>query len=684
MEKDFCKCEDGYRGGYYTITLDANESCTEVPTVFLTTPEYDSEIMTSYSGEEELKGQIAIKYGYLQFPGRLDRLVMCSLWILLFLFILLVIFKIESIQEAAWRFKSYITSRVEPVILVLVCQIITCAIILNCSGIEFQAPTKIILYMISLISIIGYSEKLRYVRKILDRGWKRVFILFLYLYASFALVGQRIWIYPLTLKVTTAGLFVYVVAAVWFFPVINSVLFYVEMTGKYFFSKTKKMKSWHFTGICILILLVPAAYNLFANNPGISSTDTLNSMITNAKNLYGMYDWHPAFYCMVLRVIQKVWDSTYAVILVQYFFYAYVVTELLLYLRKKGIHESILIAVAIFTGLNAGNYLLINTIWKDIPYTLSIFWVLVLTAKFSIDFEEYKGKWYIYFEFVTAMVGMFFYRKNGMVSFIVIAVSLIVVLRKNVKLISSVVICIALIALIKGPVYSHFQIEDSGRKGMYIGLSQDILGAYYAGGEVAESTLQMINVMTSYNNAEYVYNPTWAYQSYDLDIEPKKFIRNYLDTFIKNPVTMLRAVIDREDAIWDIFKGEDARLGTVNFTETQDGVENWNTFYDKRIYRSLYEYTSIETAYTAKSQWLSAIEWRCGLFTLLGMITLVYLMIQKGFCRYLLIFFPVFGHILSLLLSTGWSDFRYFWPLNLMNMAIILLTPVIKNNGINL
>ena len=85
----------------------------------------------------------------------------------------------------------------------------------------------------------------------------------------------------------------------------------------------------------MLILLVPAAYNLFANNPGISSPDTLNSMITNAKNLYGMYDWHPAFYCMVLRGIQKVWDSTYAVILVQYFFYAYVVTELLLYLRKK-------------------------------------------------------------------------------------------------------------------------------------------------------------------------------------------------------------------------------------------------------------------------------------------------------------------------------------------------------------
>lgn len=39
--------------------------------------------------------------------------------------------------------------------------------------------------------------------------------------------------------------------------------------------------------------------------------------------------------------------------------------------------------------------------------------------------------------------------------------------------------------------------------GMYHGLGLDILGAYYSGGEVFESTLQMINMMIAYNNVEY-------------------------------------------------------------------------------------------------------------------------------------------------------------------------------------
>ena len=59
-------------------------------------------------------------------------------------------------------------------------------------------------------------------------------------------------------------------------------------------------------------------------------------------------------------------------------------------------------AVAIFSGVNAGNFLHLNTIWKDIPYTISLLWVLVILAKLSLDFEQYKGKWSVYMELVIA------------------------------------------------------------------------------------------------------------------------------------------------------------------------------------------------------------------------------------------------------------------------------------------
>ena len=64
---------------------------------------------------------------------------------------------------------------------------------------------------------------------------------------------------------------------------------------------------------------------------------------------------------------------------------------------------------------------------------------------------------------------------------------------------------------------------------------------------------------------------------------------------------------------------------------------------------------------------------------MLGVISVAFVIFRCGAKKYLLILTPVLGQILSLLLSTGWSDFRYFWPLNLMNAALILVVPMIAN-----
>lgn len=667
------------RGKEYKILCSATENCTRIPDLLVVDKSWAPEIRASYSDGKALEGQIAVRYGYLQFPGRKDRLAMCSLWVLLWMAVFAGLYSFGRMAGAIRRGQDYLSQQVKPQVFVAVFEVICCMIITGSSGITFQEPTKVILYLISLIAAFQYPKKSEYIKGLADRPWKKYLLRGLYCYAAFALVGQRIWIYPLTVKLTLAGLFVFLCTVAWFVPVIRSAFYYLEQACSHGFSAARNRKAWQFTALSVLLLLVPATYNLFANNPGISSPDTVGCMVSNAQNLRGMYDWHPAFYCMVLRAIEKIWNSTYAVILVQYFFWAYVMTELLLYLRRKGIRESILVAVALFSGANAGNYVHLNTIWKDIPYTLSLFWSLILVAKLSIDFEEYRKKWYIYLELVIALVGVCLYRKNGIVSFIIVVIPLGLALRKNRKLLAALAASIFLVFMIKGPLYDYYEIKDSGRNGMYIGLGQDILGVYYAGGEVSESTLEMITVMTNYNNAEYSYTPTWSNQSYGLDVDPKDFILGYLDTFVKNPVLMARAVIAREDALWDIYAGQDAALGCVNYTGTMDGVSAWNQNYPGRNYVSLYPVASAATTYTAASQWISAIAWRCGLFMLAGLTAVCFLMVKTGRSgrRYLLITVPGIGHIMSLLLSTGWSDFRYFWPMNLLNMGILLLAIVI-------
>lgn len=671
---------DTEKGKEYTITLNANEECTKVPKVLLA-EDGAGEITGAYQDGKELDQAVAINFGYLRFPGRFDRLSLISLWAFFAMAVWVVLFHFEAIRATIEGAYARAEKAVHPAVLAAVLEVLAGIIIINSSGIEFQAPTKVILYAVSLLSVVKYEDKKKYIKNLADTPVKKVFLYLLYLYAAFALTGQRLLIYPLNIRLNTAGIFVFLTTVFWFVPVVNSLLYFLDVSGKNAFAKNRRLGTLSFVLICMAVLLLPALYNLFANNPGNSSPDTVSCMIGNAQHLYGMYDWHPAFYCMVLRAIQKISNTTYAVIAVQYFFWAYVMLELLLFLRKREMKESVLLGVAVFSGFNAGNFLHLNTIWKDIPYTLSLLWAFVILAKLSIAQEEYKRKWYIYLEFIIAMVGVCLYRKNGMVTFALIAAATAIVFRKRAKILLSLVMAAALVFAIKGPVYDYFEVQDSGRHGMYIGLGQDILGAYYAGGEVSEETLAMITMMTAQNNAEYSYTPTWSNAAYDVDVTPVRFIKCYLDTFIRNPLLMARAVIDREDALWDIFLGKDSSLGCINPHGTMDGSGEWNTYYPKRHYVSLYTGMSAATAYTAGSQWISAIEWRCGLFSLLGLVAVMFVFLKNAEKKYFVLLAPMVGHIMSLLLSTGWSDFRYFWAMNLLNMAFLLIALVLTRFG---
>lgn len=668
-------------GKEYEIHLTSSDTCVEIPQVMISTEQEASpEVLESYSEGSLLNGEIAIQYRYLLSPTFSERLIVSSIWLMIWLILYTIVLNYDWFLSQINFVVRFLSNWAHADSLIIFLEFIGCLIILNCSGIDFQNSTKILFYIISFCAATKISEKRNFVREISNTKAKRVVLCLLYIYAGFALVGQRILIYPLALKIRLAGVVVFAVTVLWFIPVIQTLLYILHWLGTKIFSANRTVNKVQFMALILGLLLVPAIYNLYANNPGISSYDTRSCMIYNAHNLHGMSDWHPAFYCMVLGAILKVWDSTYAVIIMQYFFWSYVFLELLLYLRKKGMKDSFLLTAALFTGINAANFLHLNTIWKDIPYTISLLWVLVLLSKLSFDYEEYKKKWYIYLEMIVALIGVFFYRKNGIVPFIVISVMMITILRKNMKVWFTVLITATVILMIRGPVYDYFEVQSSDGRGRYIGLGQDILGVYYADGELSPNTLSMVNVMTSYNNAGYSYTPTWSNQSYNLNVEPKEFVLNYIDTFIKNPVLMFRAVVAREDAIWNIYAGADSRLGCVNSHGTMDGQTDWNDYYPRRKYNALYTRMAMATDYTANTQWVAAIEWRCGLFTLLGLTVFVYAYMCYGVRKYVIILAPVIGQIFGLMLSTGWSDFRYFWPLNLMNFASILLVLALRED----
>jgi len=668
----------------YTLTIEANENSSDYPSILIGDGVLESTGDWA-AGEKIENGQLAIRYHYASESTSIDRTATVVIWGIVLLLVLSLYYywdKLVSLIQA-W-FQKMMGSK-HSYILLLIFEMLLCYYILTCSGVPFEDLTKVLLMAVSCLSVWNYTDRYTQVKEIFDCAWKKNVRFILYLYAAFAFTGQRIFTYPINIRITLDKVCVYIATVLWVIPVIDSCIYLFMNWKDCLIVEHKKKMSWKLILSMILIMIVPAAIHLYANNPGISSYDTAECMAQYAHNLRGMPDWHPVFYCILLNLILKVWDSTYAVILCQYVFWCYVMISAIVFLRRKGFKDSVCLGIACLLGFNAANFVQMNTIWKDIPYTLSLVLLLLVLAKLILDYDYYKKKWFIYLELLLALSFTCLLRQNGIVPYVLVMVGMLIVLRKNIKIWIAAVLSVIVIIGVKGPVYKALDIEKSGHYGMYIGLSQDILGVYYAGGELDEATLEMIPVMTDYNNAEYLYKPSYATQSYELDVPISDFLGSYIRTFFRNPVFMTRALIDREDFLWNIYEGEDVQYDCIDYEETvenrEEWVDSWLQYYPARKYVSIKPAVTVFTANTVFIQCLYAIIWRCGIYTLLGMVMLVTTVMKKGFHKYMLLVVPIVGQILSLLLSTGWSDFRYFWPLNLMNLLLIfVLMIVMKEN----
>ncbi len=559
------------------------------------------------------------------------------------------------------------------------------------SGLILSSGNKAILLIILLVSLKNRTKIYQFINEQFNTKLKKISLFVLYAYAAFSLVGHRSFIFPLDNEIKLKQIIIYALAIIFFVPIINSVIYYIHKAKSIICKCERKISTGKFVFVLISILLVPTALALIAFNPGISSPDTYATMVINAKNIHGMFDWHSFFYSLLTRKIEQVWDSTYAMILFQWTMYIYVIVELLVYLRSKKINEYFLIGICIFIGFSPANYLQINTIWKDIPYTMSLLWSFVIISKLTIDKELYKKKFFIYLEFIIALAGVYLFRKNGIVTFWLILICLIPLLLRNIKLLYSSLACLAIIFIIQGPLYNHYEVKPSGTKGIYIGLGQDILGVHFGKGSLSENAMKIAQELTNNKLDQYVYNPTWSNISYDTTIIPKDFILAYIDTFTHNPILMTKAIIAREDAVWNIFPGQGSTLGCVNVKSSIDQYDNswkdmknsWIEHYPEHQHSFATDIVSKFSNYIVYDPLLNVLIWRIGLILLIGIIvcyTMIIIDKQSVINVIIPLISPIISHIIGLILSCGWSDFRYFWPINLLILSVFCISFVTVRN----
>lgn len=330
------------------------------------------------------------------------------------------------------------------------------------SRINIQLPVKILGLVLSFFAMRDFEMTLRYIqgRKRCRTFW--IGLPIVTFITAFTLVGNRGIIYPLDTNITFGRIVTLILVGIWSIPII---LLFIRTYEKVGLSENKKEHYRAFIIICSVVIIVPACFALVAFNPGISSYDTNECLAIYAHNIKNMPNWHPPFYVLLLKLIITVWDSTYAVIIVQFVFWEFVVLELIAFLYRKNISDKMLLVFAVFLGVNTSNILYLCTIWKDIPYGISLLWLTLIISKLVVDRKYYEGRRKTYIELVIALVLVYFMRQNGIVPYILSVLGLVIIYKKNRKLILSIATSLVLIFVIRGPLYSAIGVVETTETG---------------------------------------------------------------------------------------------------------------------------------------------------------------------------------------------------------------------------
>ncbi len=549
----------------------------------------------------------------------------------------------------------------------------------------------------TLISGLGSGKKYELFMKQFHTKAKKILFCVLCLYSAFTLVGNRAVVYPIENIMSLKDCAEVFLAFVWSVQAELTVFYLIDILIRKAVRDSKedgKVGNQVVFGVLVFFsCMVPLTLTLIAFNPGISDSDMSYSLYF-AKHLDYCIDWFPPFYYMFLRAVITVVDSVYAIVITQYLFYTFVITEAAFLLRQFKVKDGFIILIVLLLSFNPANMLQLTWMCKDALYLCSLLWLTIILSRISLDMP-YKKPYapLLYMELVMALVGTFFFRKNGIIPAIIVILALLILCIKKKSLLLPCIISLALIVLVQCVVYPAFHVRDyrddpSKQGDAYIGLGQDLRGVYFSGGDISQETLDIVEQLNE--DELYPYNVTY-YGNWkaDLKVEFGQFIRCYLDTFIKNPIRVINAVFCRNDAIWSIYHGDFGDVALINFYGKADGTtvgggnhiidvngnrvtEKWNDYAPARRENVLTGIVSKYTDLSAEHDICKVILWRSGLHVWVLMAAAVLLIIKKK--NLILPYLVIIGQVISLLLACGWSVFRYYWPINVVSVFLILVS----------
>jgi hypothetical protein len=197
---------------------------------------------------------------------------------------------------------------------------------------------------------------------------------------------------------------------------------------------------------------------LLAYFPGMMSADSMDQW---GQMLSGRYiDHHPAFHTFLIWLLTRIYLSPAVIAVAQIIALAVVSGAWLAYFDELGIPRWIIWLTAAIFAISPVNGTMVNTLWKDIPYSIAIMGLSLILAKVVFS----KGEWIKPFvKKVTLGVTLaliLLFRHDGLPITIGILILLLFAYPSKWRAwLASGLFCAVLYLGIRGPVYQLMHVQ---------------------------------------------------------------------------------------------------------------------------------------------------------------------------------------------------------------------------------
>ena len=471
-----------------------------------------------------------------------------------------------------------------------------------------------------------------------------------------------------------------------FFFLYNVYIRYSSKIVKFTFNQENqclsRKKIYFLSLLFILMCWLPYFLVLY---PGVLTPDSVSQFSSVVDGFHIVSDHHPVVHTLFIGVLYNIGNfifnnpisATGFVSFVQMFIMANIFSYFVYFLNSKRISFKILAIVICYFALSPLHAYYSITMWKDILF--GGFILLFVIQLIKMDSE--KINFISVVKFIMLSLLVLFFRNNAIYMYIFLMPFTCYHYRKFlVKIVSSMLFCIFVFYIVKGPIFGLLNISKSSSS-EYLAIPMQQIGRMaYKSVEFSEYEKEMIDNIIDVSILSDVYNPINCdnikfspyYNISSFDQNKFQYFNLWVNLVLKHPSIAVESYLNSTLGYWYV---------GVEYWATSSVVSdnNFGVYRASKLNGLLSNYVN---GITSRNIPILSLQWSIGLCFILIFMASFILVLKKQFFK-LYYFVPILGIWITMMLASPvYAEFRYVYGA-FTCLPLFLILPFMKKEKID-